>query len=126
MRISTAGVARRNGKILVALRKPGTSIGESWEFPGGKLEEGESPPQGLVREYKEEFNLDIEVNGLLHESTFVNKGRQYRLMAFDISITGGEMNHPEHQEVKWLFPREMRELTMAPSDRAILETLLKQ
>ena len=123
MRVSTAGVVERDGTFLVALRKPGTSIGESWEFPGGKMEEGETPQQGLSREFKEEFNLEITVGEQFHESTFSNKGATYKLMAFWVNIRGGDMDHPEHQEIRWVSPEELSGLPMASSDTAIVRTL---
>ena len=123
MRISTAGVVQRAGTYLVALRKPGTSIGECWEFPGGKKEEGETPQEGLIREFKEEFNLDIAVGDQFHESEFSNKGANYRLMAFWVEILGGEIDHPEHQEIRWVRSDELSRLPMAASDTAIVNTL---
>lgn len=124
MRISTAGVVRKNGRYLVALRKPGTSIGESWEFPGGKVEEGETPEQGLVREFKEEFNVSIAVGDQFHQSSFSNRGSDYILMAFWVEILGGDIDHPEHQEIRWLSAGELSSLPMASSDKAILSTLV--
>lgn len=64
-RISTAGIARRGSKYLLALRKPGTSIGESWEFPGGKARFGEPPEEALKREFFEEFQIHILVGRMI-------------------------------------------------------------
>ena len=108
---------------MVALRKPGTSIGESWEFPGGKIEAGEDPEEGLIREYQEELNLKIRVGEQIHESLFSNREENYRLLAFRIEIIGGELRSPEHQELRWVPMDELLELPMADSDRAIARTL---
>ena len=123
MRVSVAGVVVDGGKFMVALRKPGTSIGESWEFPGGKIKAGEDPQEGLVREYLEELNLEIRVGRQIHESVFSNRKEEYRLLAFRIEIIGGELRSPEHQELRWVSMDELLELPMADSDRAIARTL---
>jgi 8-oxo-dGTP diphosphatase len=59
--ISVAGIARQGAALFIARRKPGGSLGGKWEFPGGKVEEGESAEQALVREYAEELSLPIRV-----------------------------------------------------------------
>lgn len=121
--ISTAGVAVKDGRYFIARRKPGTSIGESWEFPGGKTEEGETPEEGLKREYQEEFEVGITVKEQLCRGEFFNRGRRYILMAYYIEFTGGTMFLREHQETRWATLSEMKDLQFAESDRIILKAL---
>jgi len=125
-RVSTAGIAEENGRFLLALRKPGTSIGERWEFPGGKAEPGETPESALVREYEEELGVIIEVGPRLFEGSFLNKKQPYRLMAFSIKIIGGEMALTEHSQVRWVTASELSTLTMADSDSLIRDYLQKR
>ncbi len=124
-RISTAGIARRGDTYFVALRVAGTSIGESWEFPGGKNRKDERPEETLVREFCEEFSVEISVGELVFEGYFVNKGKQYGLMAFYIEFSNNtpELILTEHQKTAWLSVEELLELPMAESDRAILHAL---
>ncbi|MCF7933661.1 MAG: NUDIX domain-containing protein [Spirochaetia bacterium] len=124
-RISTAGVAERHGSYFVALRKAGTSIGTSWEFPGGKNREYESPQQTLIREYREEFSVDIAVGKLLFEGSFMNKGTTYRLLAFSITFLDDtpQFKLVEHQKIAWMPIHELYRIPMAESDKAILEGL---
>lgn len=124
MPISTAGVAEREGTFLLALRKPGTSIGESWEFPGGKAREGESPRDALVREYREEFDIGIRVGRQICSGRFSNKGTDYRLLAFAIELESDNLVLKEHQEVRWFRLEDLDRHDLAPSDRIILDHLL--
>ncbi|WP_319561837.1 NUDIX domain-containing protein [Marispirochaeta sp.] len=124
MRISTAGVVLRGDKVLVALRKPGTSIGESWEFPGGKAKRGETPSDALKREFCEELGVAVQVGPLLYEGSFSNRGNEYRLQAYTIELDTEEFLLKEHQRVRWLSLKELTALPMADSDRQILNHLL--
>ena len=90
MRISTAGVVLRGEKVLVALRKPGTSIGESWEFPGGKVKRGERPVEALQREFREELGIGVEVGTLIFEGRFSNRGQDYLLHAYNVELESEE------------------------------------
>lgn len=123
MRISTAGIAERNGRYLVALRRPGTSIGEKWEFPGGKVEEGEAPEEALKREYREEFDVDITVGTHFCSGTFRNKNTEYRLQGYYVRIISESFFLKEHQRVRWCSLEELRTLPMADSDRIILRCI---
>jgi 8-oxo-dGTP diphosphatase len=124
MNISVAGVAERNGKYLVALRKPGTSIGVRWEFPGGKLEEGETPEEAIAREYMEELNVRVSVKEKLCEGNFSNGPKHYRLMAYLIELHDDKFLMPEHQEVTWVELSELEKLDFPGSDMIIVNHLL--
>ncbi len=123
VKISTAGIARRNEKFLVALRKPGTSIGESWEFPGGKKEQSETPQQALKREFREEFSIDIMVGDLICTDNFVNRDQQYELEVYSVRLISDSFVLREHQEVKWVSLYDLKHLPMAGSDKKIVHCL---
>lgn len=123
MRISTAGLAQKNGKFLLALRKPGSSIGESWEFPGGKVEEGESPKEALKREFLEEFQVPILVGDLIYQDAFQNRNIDYELRAYAVRLLNKGFTLSEHQKTAWFTVEEMFGLPMAGSDRSIVEFL---
>lgn len=125
LKISTAGIARRNSKFLVALRKPGTSIGESWEFPGGKKESSESSQQALKREFREEFSIDITVGELICTDSFVNRNQQYELQVYKVRLMNEAFVLQEHQEVKWVSLYDLKHLPMAGSDKKIVYCLEK-
>ncbi len=125
-RVSTAGIALEAGKVFVALRKPGTTIGESWEFPGGKAEPGETPEETLMREYREEFSVSITVGSLLCEGSFQNGEKRYRLVGYQIFFNGGKPVLKEHSEQRWVDIKDLPALPMAASDRQIAQCLMKK
>ena len=125
-RTSTAGIAVVNGKVFIAKRKPGTSIGESWEFPGGKAEIGETPQQALVREYKEEFDIDIEVKDLFCSGHFSNKGKKYTLKAFFIKFLSDSIKLREHSKIEWITIENLSDRNFANSDMIIVNCLMNR
>ena len=126
MNVSVAGVAEKDGKYLVALRNPGTSIGIRWEFPGGKIEEGESPEDALVREYIEELNVSIRVGERLCEGSFTNGPKHYRLFAYGIELQNEDFSKKEHQQIRWVKPEEMKDMDFPESDLIIVNYLLSR
>ena len=126
MRISVAGVAEKEGKFLIALRKPGTSIGECWEFPGGKTEQNESPGEAIIREYREELDVGVEVIEKLCEGEFRNGLKHYRLMAYSIRLESENFKKSEHQQVKWADISELKSLDFPDSDQIIIDYLLSR
>ncbi len=126
MRLSTAGVAEQDGTYLVAKRKPGTSIGERWEFPGGKVRENETTQEALIRELKEELAIEVTVGELLCTGTFTNQGTQYKLLAYSITIENPTRIHShEHQETAWVSMADLKRLAFPASDAIIVEALFR-
>ncbi len=126
MNISVAGVAEKSGKVLIGLRKPGTSIGVKWEFPGGKLEAGESPEEALKREYEEELGLSVSVKDKLCEGAFSNGLKKYRLFAYSILLDNEDYTLTEHQEIKWVDISRLGSFEFPKSDRIIVDYLLSR
>jgi len=123
MLISTAGIILKNNKFLLALRNPGTSIGESWEFPGGKAEENETPREALIREYKEELNVEIKVGKRICGGEFTNRGREFEIFGYLVNLVSDELTLSEHSRTGWFSLKEMAGLQMAGSDKQIVENL---
>lgn len=123
MIISTAGIAIKDNKFFLALRFPGSSIGESWEFPGGKAEEGETPPEALIREFHEELSIDIEVGERICSGDFKNKDKEFEIYGFLIELLSEEFTLTEHSQIGWFSIDEMASLKMAGSDKQIVQTL---
>lgn len=126
-RITTAGVLYMNGKVFVARRIEGGSIGGLWEFPGGKNRWGETSADTLKREYHEEFGFDIEVGERFHSHDFINKCTLYHLQAYWIACK--DTSSPRlsvHTECRWATPDELIALPFAHSDQEILASLLKE
>ncbi len=123
MRITTAGIARRSGTYLLALRRPGSSIGESWEFPGGKVKKGEFPEEALKREFQEELGVDVTVGPCLYTTEFSNQGKKYRLMAYEVELKDFNFQLKEHQKTQWFAIDEILMLPKADSDASVARFL---
>ncbi|HWP68057.1 MAG TPA: NUDIX domain-containing protein [Rectinemataceae bacterium] len=121
---SIAGIAIRNGRILVAKRKEGGAIGLMWEFPGGKVEEGESDQDALKREFLEEFGIEIKPQRLLGTSTFVCDSGVRELAAWMVDVPEDcTLELREHSKIDWIEPGDVSNLDLAQSDRNLLPFL---
>jgi 8-oxo-dGTP diphosphatase len=94
-------------------------MGEKWEFPGGKAEEGESDADALIREYAEEFSVPVRVGKFLGTASFIHKGRQRILNAYSISFLKTNFSLNEHTEWRWATFEEMEGLDFVDSDRKL-------
>ncbi|HOX91616.1 MAG TPA: NUDIX domain-containing protein [Spirochaetales bacterium] len=124
IRHSVAGVALRGTTVFLARRKPGGTMGGTWEFPGGKAEDGESDTQALIREWLEEISLEVRPVRLLGQGSFDNNGTHYILSAWLIAIDRDPSVLVEHDEYRWVGEDEFAHLAMSDSDRALLPFVL--
>ncbi len=120
MRHVTAAVLIKEGNLLLAKRKPGGSQGGKWEFPGGKLDEGESPEKGLQRELREELGIEVRVGDYIGSIDFHNGPYHYRLLSFAVAPLSDEIALHEHEEVRWVAVEGIDRFDLADSDRSIL------
>ncbi len=112
------------GRILVVRRGPGQSGAGSWEFPGGKVEPGESPEQALEREIREELSLSIRVTGLIGEDVFKYPSKVIRLRVYWAKTRGGdEMYLIEHDAFRWLKAEEIVEEELSAADRPFVQKI---
>ncbi|NPB09791.1 MAG: (deoxy)nucleoside triphosphate pyrophosphohydrolase [Thermodesulfobacteria bacterium] len=109
---------QRDSRILLARRPEGKLRGGLWEFPGGKLEEGESPEEALRREIKEELGVEAEVGRLLAEVEHRYPEVYIRLLCYETAIQG-EPRPLEGQTLSWFLPHEIDDLPLAPADRKL-------
>jgi 8-oxo-dGTP diphosphatase len=106
---------------MVARRMPGGELGGLWEFPGGKLEAGESDEDALVREFEEEFGASLEPRSLIGETSFMHHGRNRALAAWVCRVDrNSELRLCEHIESRWLSLGEIELLELVDSDRKLL------
>ena len=114
-----------NNKILVAQRSEVMKLPLKWEFPGGKLEDGESEIDCIKREIKEEINIDIEVLEKLSNSIFDYGDIKINLIPFISTYVTGEIILSEHKDYKLLDKTELLNLDWAEADLPILKEFLK-
>ena len=114
-----------NNKILVAQRSEVMKLPLKWEFPGGKLEDGESEIDCVKREIKEEINIDIEVLAKLSNSIFDYGAFKINLIPFISTYVTGEIILSEHKDYKLLDKTELLNLDWAEADLPIVKEFLK-
>jgi 8-oxo-dGTP diphosphatase len=120
---SVAGIAFESDKFFIARRKSGGDLGGKWEFPGGKVEEGESDEEALKREYLEELGVSVETGPCLGNALFEHKGKNFSVNAYRIFFTDTHFTLHEHTEWRWASLSEIGELDFADSDRKLLSAL---
>jgi 8-oxo-dGTP diphosphatase len=123
---SVAGIAFEQGKVFIARRLPGGDLGEKWEFPGGKVEPGESDGEALIREYQEEFGVPVEIGVPLGTVSFEHRGCTHTLNAYRVSFSCRDFTLKEHTEWRWADLGELETLDFADSDRKLLPGLKKR
>lgn len=119
-----AAVIHEGGQYLVCRRPPHKRHGGLWEFPGGKLEPGESDLDAAQRELREE--LDVQVTGIGSPLLVVrDPGSPFEIAFVEVHISGTPICR-EHTELSWRSPSELSDLPLAPSDLTFVEQFLKQ
>jgi len=119
----TAAIIYNNGKILITRRAPGEKHAGWWEFPGGKIEAGETPEMCLQRELMEELAVDTVIFEQLAESIFEYQTGAIRLLAYRVEIITGELTLRVHDHLEWAEPSELAGFNLLPADRPIAEKL---
>ncbi len=121
-----AAVLIKDNKFLIAQRGHDDPLASLWEFPGGKVEEGESPQQSLVREMQEEFSIDVEVVEFFASSVFTYDKGTIRLLGYFCRWVAGELWPHVHSDYSWVSVNELADYTFAPADRPLVEKLARE
>ena len=121
-----AAVIVKENKILITQRSKEDSFSLKWEFPGGKLEEGETPEECLKREIIEELNLDIEVQDYLGSYAYPYETGDIRLIIYKAQIISGDMQLNVHNDAKWVTVNEMKNYEFPPADTDLIEKLCRE
>lgn len=125
MIVVAAALVGGDGSILLQQRAPGRHMEGLWEFPGGKIEEGESAAAALVRELREELGIEVEAEDL-NPAAFVsaeNQGREMLLLLYLCRSWRGTPRALDAAALKWARPAEMKDLDMPPADVPLVAAL---
>lgn len=124
--VVAAIITNREGNFLITQRNLNKAQGGLWEFPGGKVEQNETKENAIVREIKEELNIEISVDEYLGEKTFNYPNKEINLIALKCSILSGNIKLTEHEDYKWSSNNELRNYNFAPADMFIVDKLTKK
>ncbi|GAA2128775.1 (deoxy)nucleoside triphosphate pyrophosphohydrolase [Glycomyces algeriensis] len=117
------GAAIRAGhRILAAARAYPPELAGLWEFPGGKVEPGETEAEALVRECREELGVEIEVGDRVGGDLLTGNG-SYLLRVYFADLAEGEPRAEEHAELRWLAPAELDSVPWLPGNRPAVDAL---
>ena len=131
----TAGILIKNNRVFCARRGPGKHLAGHWEFPGGKLNPGETPEACLVRELEEELAIKVRVTDFICESIYDYGDKIVRLLAYRVkrlvpkglyqgdAIQEDKIVLSDHDAMDWVPVRGLRSLNWAPADLAVVDAL---
>lgn len=119
----TAAIIRQEDKILICQRPANKNCGLLWEFPGGKIEAGETGEQCIVRECQEELGITLHVECELTDITYEYPDRIVHLRFYLCSIAAGIPEKKEHNALKWITPNEIDQYDFCPADKKMIKTI---
>jgi len=123
--VSAVALIDRDGRVLLARRPAGKSMAGLWEFPGGKIEDGETPEHALIRELQEELGIDTWASCLAPLTFASHAYEDFHLLmpVFACRKWQGTPQPKERQELKWVRPNALRDYPMPPADKPLVAIL---
>lgn len=121
--VVAAILQNEQGEILICQRPQGKNCALLWEFPGGKIEQGEAPKTALLRECKEELSVDIAVECFFDESTYHYPEIDVHITFWLGKIVNGVVKTTEHVDTCWTSPKSTEKFSFCPADENVLEKL---
>lgn len=115
----------REGTVLAAQRGPSMALAGYWEFPGGKIEAGETPQEALARELHEELLCDATVGDHVETTSYKYDFGIVTLTTFFATLEAGEPQATEHAELRWIAVADLRSVEWAPADIPAVERIMQ-
>ena len=122
----TAAIIRHDGKILIARRKSNVPYPLLWEFPGGKVEINEDPKACVVRELKEELDIDIKVEDVFDVVYYRYPEKPVLVLAYRCTWTSGAVRDLDVSEHRWVLPEQLMLFDFLPADLPLIERLSRE
>lgn len=123
--VAAAVLVDADGRVLLAQRPEGKNLAGLWEFPGGKIETGETPEAALSRELKEELGIDTKASCLAPLTFVSHRYETFHLMmlVFVCRVWKGVATPKENQSLEWVYPRNFKQYPMPPADVPIIPVI---
>ncbi len=121
-----AAVIKKENKVLIAQRAKKDALYGKWEFPGGKMELGETEYECLSRELFEEFGIKAVVGAYICSSFFEHKGQPTEMRAYYIDSFSNDFHLYDHLQIKWVDVKELYSYDMPDPDKPIVDKLVSQ
>lgn len=119
----TAAIIFRDGRVLIAQRRLDDAMGGKWEFPGGKIDAGETPEACLRRELYEELGIIVEVHDLFAVNRHDYPDRRVELRAYNVTLRQGDITLNEHSDVRWVAVDKLHQFDLCEADLPFAEKL---
>ncbi len=119
------GVIKRGDFYLLGQRPENGSMAGVWEFPGGKIEYGESPEEALARELREELGVEAEIGSLKLSTTHSYGDTGILLLFFEIKYWKGEVKPVHHHEIKWVSRADLMQENLPEANKKVLDKILE-
>jgi len=116
----TAAIIRDRGRVLITRRPEGVRHAGQWEFPGGKLDPGESPEQGLKREILEEIGLEVEIGPIFDVVYYRYDWGAVLILAYPAHPRSGSVRNLQVAEHRWVLPADLDHYPILPADRPLI------
>lgn len=121
-----AAIIEKDGKILICRRAENKTRALKWEFPGGKIEPGETSEQAVLRECREELDVDLCVNGEFMRVLHSYPDIEIQLTVFRTAIIGSDPRCIEHKEIRFVYPSELADFELCPADITVAEKIISE
>lgn len=121
-----AGVILKDSAFLLGLRTKGAHLEGFWEFPGGKVDEGETDEEALRRELSEELDIAVTVGPLINEVTHAYPEKTVHLLFYEITDYSGEPKALVHDELAWVTIEAVEAYALPPADAPLIDCLRKR
>lgn len=118
--VVAAAVIRHEGRVLLTRRIEGSHLAGMWEFPGGKVEEGEDPEATVVRECREECGIETAVDDILDVTFHSYPKKDVLLLFYSCRLVSGEVRHVGVADHVWALPKEIRSYPLPPPDERVV------
>lgn len=118
------GIIWQDQKVFVGRRKEGKALAGYWEFPGGKIEPGETPQEALIRELREELGMEVAIGKRYPSNLHYYAQNAVELIPFDCRFLSWDPIWTDHDAHLWATLNEVNELTLAPADVSIAKSLI--